>query len=212
MQHSIAATAWQVPPALVAHTKPIYGFYVTYGQRYMFQHFSALFAAKHFIDLMLQGDDYHRTDDFTILSARGVTIRIENPKGRKGPSLFDQVLEYEFTKDELDFEFPDTLLQQYRPFPSSPFVRERPQAEETPNLSNDQQPAPKVAQRAPKAPQPAKPAGLVSVADIAQSLNIDPKHARQALRKAKIEKPEFGWAFPQSEVEAITKAIKEHLK
>lgn len=208
--------SWEVPPALVKSTKPIYGFYVTYGQRFMFQHFAALYAAKAFINLMLQGDDYTRVDDFNIKTARGVSIRIENPTGRKGPSLFDTVLNYQMTPQEQEFEFPERLLSAYRPFPNSPLLTSKPQQspnDETPD--NDQQTPTKATQRAPKPAQPArkpKPEGLVTVASIADELKIDAKQARQALRKAKIDKPEHGWAFTPDQVPAITAAIKEHLK
>ena len=54
--------------------------------------------------------------------------------------------------------------------------------------------------------------GLVSVSDIAKEMKLSPKEARAALRRAKTDKPDVGWAFPPSEVDKIKKAIKENLK
>lgn len=206
---------WQVPPALVKHTKPVYGFYVSYGYRYMFQHYTQLYAASHLISLLIPDGNYTRKNDFTITTPAGLTIRLENPNGRKGPSYFDAILNYTLTPSEREFTFPDAIESQYRGFTSSKASREA-QNDQTPD--NDQSQPPNVTQRAPKATQtlpPARtprPSNLVTVADIAATLKIDAKQARQALRKAKIDKPEHGWAFPAADVPAITAAIKEHLK
>lgn len=216
---SVTLPAWEVPPALIKHTKPLWGFYVTYGQRFMFQHFAALYAARAFIDLMLQGDDYTRKDDFTIVSTRGVSIRIENPTGRKGPSLFNSVLDYELSPQEQTFEFPERLLQMYRPFPNSPLLSHK-SLETITGIENDEtrdtpsEKPVKAAQRAPRASQPRvkAPSDTVPIADIASSLKIDAKQARNALRKANVPKPEHGWSFPPSEVTRITNLIKDNLK
>lgn len=205
--------SWQVPPAGVNTTKPCYGFYVIYGMRFIFVHFSQLYAAKALVDLMLDGDEYTRESDHEIVSTRGVLIRMENPNGRKGPSMFDEVLHHKYTPQEEAFTFPESFLRDYGSVPRSKTTQQAPSA---PEVSNDQQIITKAPQRAPSTPKPARkplPDNLVTVATIATDLKIDAKQARQALRKAKIEKPEHGaWAFTPDQVPAIVAAIKEHLK
>lgn len=214
MAKSIASPlpSWYVEQSTIRSTKPTYGFHVTYGMRFVFVHFSQLYAAKAFINLMLDGDDYTRTNDFQIESDRGVRIRMENIPTRKGPSRFDEVLTYQFTPQEAEFTFPDSFIQSYGTVPRLKTLRECPAAPEPDHATETPV---KVAQRAPSTPKPAskpKPEGLVTVASIADELKIDAKAARTALRKAKIEKPEHGWSFAPADVARITAAIKEHLK
>lgn len=55
--------------------------------------------------------------------------------------------------------------------------------------------------------------GLTTIAAIASSLKIEPGEARKILRASKTPKPSSGnWAWPKSEVEAITKILKKGMK
>jgi hypothetical protein len=54
--------------------------------------------------------------------------------------------------------------------------------------------------------------GLVTVQMIAVALKIDPRDARAALRKLKIEKPDAGWAWPQAEAKKVQEQIKGAIK
>lgn len=48
---------------------------------------------------------------------------------------------------------------------------------------------------------------LVSLADIAEELGIEPRKARAALR-GKVDKPAGGWSWPKDEIDAIKKLLK----
>lgn len=49
--------------------------------------------------------------------------------------------------------------------------------------------------------------GLVSISDICAEIGMNPRDARKILRN-KVEKPDAGWAWPESEVANIKKLLK----
>lgn len=53
--------------------------------------------------------------------------------------------------------------------------------------------------------------GMITVAQMAESLNIQPNKARQILRKANIQKPPHGWSYKEGSKEAknILKILKQ---
>lgn len=59
----------------------------------------------------------------------------------------------------------------------------------------------------PRGAAPIDRSGLVSLADICAELRMDPRDARKILRN-KVEKPDAGWAWPESEVAGIRKLLK----
>lgn len=54
--------------------------------------------------------------------------------------------------------------------------------------------------------------GLMSIGDIAKSLDMNPKEARGILRSVKFAKPACGWAFPADQVETVKKALQDGAK
>lgn len=197
------------------------GLYVYYGKGFIYQTFDTLCTARHFIDLMIDGDEYTWevwspakgiSPEPMIKTARGLTIR--------GAGL-ENAMEYEFqSAAEREFVFPAPYDQMYRVFPQKgpeeddiapPPAPEPVWDAATHTLIKPAKPARVTKPKAEPKPKVDK-TGLVLVADIAKKHGWDAKHVRAALRKAKVEKPAVGWAFPQSEVERITKTIKENLK
>jgi hypothetical protein len=47
---------------------------------------------------------------------------------------------------------------------------------------------------------------------IADDLDVPARIVRGALRKAKLEKPQGGWKWPEKEAIKITHIIKKHMK
>ena len=50
---------------------------------------------------------------------------------------------------------------------------------------------------------------MITVATIAESLNILPREARARLRKASVPKPDSGWMWSEAEAEEIKELIAD---
>lgn len=82
---------------------------------------------------------------------------------------------------------------------------------EEPNAGTVIPPTKKTPKQAPRhKTQKASPKGMISVAEIAATMNIQPNKARGLLRKAKIQKPKSGWTFKKND--PIIEQIREVLK
>lgn len=201
------------------------GFYVYFGERFTFQSFPHIVGAKRFLDMLIQGDEVRWgtfPNDVTgpiagmkpepmLITASGVKVR--------GAGL-EEAMEYEYQGDEASYVFPEPYQRQYESFVARGPIDTEPKQIARPEPVYDHETGKLVRptkERKPKAPKVEKPArpskeGLVTVQDIAKKNGWDAKHARAALRKAKVEKPAVGWAFPTADVAKITKLIKENLK
>ena len=150
---------------------------------------AALYAAKRQLLDAIDDHSYKQTSPTTIVTDDDVHIRSEQ---------LNDLLEYEFTKEESAWRLPDrdaALLLRLRNAP-----RSRADAP-TPAKS----PRPAVTPRQPRTP---RPDGLVSLADICAELHIDAREARAILRKTML-KGEHGWSFPADQVDAIKTKLQE---
>lgn len=174
--------------------------------------FAAAYAARHFINAVLQDGGYKwlpadkkmaiEIPD-TIVGDNDVRIRVP------GGSSLEDLMEYEFSDAEAEWELPQGYVVQ------SDLLRREYREEAPPPTDEDGNPAPKE-KKPRREPKPEKikidKSGLVSVGDIADQMGIEARDARGSLRKQKVEKPDVGWCWPESEVEAIKKIIKKGLK
>lgn len=191
-----------------------FGFYVSWqkNNRACFHSFATLYAAKHYLDIIIDGDSItwdtfgptpNTKDQPMIRTERGITIR--------GTGI-EEAMEHEFTKEERDFVFPEPEHSTYHQFPHlehqdlTQESRPEPQRDEEGNIVR-----PKREPKPTPAPRPSKE-GLVTVQVIAEELGIDAKLARQALRTADVPKPDVGWAWPEAEVADIVAAIVANVK
>lgn len=193
---------------------PKYAVYVSYphdaepgAKRLIVMAFSATYAAQHFVNAALQDGKFKwkkanaalgvKVPD-TIVGENGVEIRC--------PQGMEEIIEYEMSSAEEQWELPAYYVAQ------CDMVR-REYREDAP--THDPETGEKV-KKPKKEPKPKKEkidkTGLISVGEIAEDMEIDARDARAALRKQKVDKPAAGWAWPESEVEAIKKAIKKGLK
>ena len=181
------------------------GFYVTLGERFIFQRFDNIVPARYFIEKMIANQEYvwdiwapcNGVSYPVIRTSSGLTIR--------GAGL-EEAMEYELTDEDRVFVFPE-------PYGWYDTWALRGTKDYVPEVKEVKEPKEPKETKEPKIEKPkVDKTGLITVAKICADNKWDPKHARAALRKAKIEKPEAGWAFPQSEVPRITKAIKDNLK
>lgn len=170
-------------------------------ERLAFHNFYGRFAAKRFLDAVISGDTYTWLDDDTILIAGRIKVQ-----GERKTDL-EAIIEHEDNKLERQWE----MAAPYPQFAMS--IRGgRPQEEDDNPVRRKIEPAIERPTRA-KAPsrhrsRKAPPAGLVTVAQLADELGITSREARQRLRKANIAKPDGGWQWP---ADAAVK-IKELLK
>lgn len=176
--------------------------------------FCAKYAAKAFIDAALQhggfkwrpADKRFSTIPDTIVGDNNVEIRVP------GGNSLEELMEYEPTGAELEWELPEQLARQCT------LVRRAYDPSEDVQVDEDtgEVVKPTKKEKPPKEPKPEKPkkdkTGLVTVGEIAEQMGIDAKDARSSLRKQKVEKPDVGWAWPPEKVEEIKKTIKAGLK
>lgn len=171
-----------------------FGFYVTHQptNNFCFHNFHATYAAKHFLDIIIDGRDFKWINKQTILTEHGFHIRAEYHTD------LESAIEYDYKGTERDWEFPEPYQTMFLTFagkvrPKTP--RDTHAAASTPKREHT--------------PPPPRPDGLTSLAEICAGLNIDPREARQALRKSNTPKPEWGWAWKtKEEVTKITRIIQ----
>lgn len=111
---------------------------------------------------------------------------------------------------ETDVEMSEPYLSQIAQFLSdAPVVGEehtrRPKER---SERGEKKPREKKAPREKKTPD--RPAGFVHVSELVP--DVEPPHARAALRSLKWEKPSYGWWFDPSRAKEVSKAIKGALK
>ncbi|MGE0366962.1 MAG: hypothetical protein AB7Q00_14640 [Phycisphaerales bacterium] len=158
--------------------------------------FNAQYAAARMVTRLIGDDDVEWKSTTELVTASGIKIR--------SPHL-EQLVEHTDNGEEAKWDF--TIPNSYY---LAAFLREeRP----THTVSDRHLPAgnePKQP-RAPATPRDPKPDGLVSIQDIAEEMKLDPREARQILRKH-AEKPSWGWAWAADKVAGIKKLLKEKRK
>lgn len=200
-----------------------FGFYCYYGTAFIFQTFAAEYAAKRFLDILIDSDDFSWAKDDTIITDRGIKIRCE-----QGADGFEKVIDYKLNDEEAAYRFSPYAETQYRSFAmcngvSAEGRASAPADDDTPADEEGGVPAHKrardtrkerVREKAPKeerAPRPSKE-GLVTAQELAKRMEIDDKLVRLALRKSGRAKPAVGWAWPEAELEAVYKDVVANLK
>lgn len=171
-----------------------YGFYVWKSNgNFCFHNFHATYAAQKFVLMMINDEDYKWLSDDTLITATGTKIKAE------WRCSFEEVMEYVPTKQEAQFVFPVPYQGMFERFvgiaQSRPVTIDKPPSREKETKQD----------RLPRAP---RPDDLTSLADIATELNIEPRDARQILRKTNTPKPDHGWAWAKDAVDTIKRILK----
>lgn len=132
------------------------------------------------------------------------------PSGLTVTTRDDDTLEKLAEADSGDFELPEPYVSQIRQFlgdgaPVGTDYERRPKergadGERKPRVKKDKAPS-KSSNR---------PAGYVHISELVP--DVQPPHARAALRTLKWTKPEYGWWFDPSRQAEVSKAIKGALK
>lgn len=182
-----------------------------------FWHFAFVgtYAAKHFLDQLLDGAEYKWVSDSTIEMHSHGDWNIHTQNSQTG---LNDIFEHEFTKEEAAWVLPTPYPNQIRQ------IRGEGYFDTGAHLAPE--PAAKVSAPAkrsksePAAPSRVKPAaskpkieGLITLPEIAAPLGIDPKQARTILRAASYPKPDHGrWEFDATEAEKVKKVLSNGKK
>lgn len=154
------------------------------GRRYIVNSY-ACYAIKKVVDQLLDGQEYERSplNKHTICFGE-IDIKSEQ---------IDEILDHEYTVAEEAFELP-------APYPND-IARFLHGVVATATS--------KTPVAAPKGPrQKIDRTGKTSIQDLCAEIGVEPRDARAALRKAKIEKPPGGWLFTPEQIDDIKKIIK----
>lgn len=176
--------------------------YINKGDNFIGVGFGATYSARKFLDVLLQDDEVTLTRGVsgrkdTVISSTDISVRSDN--------IMD-IVNYEYQGRESEWELNlsgnSGSVAQAEQFRSSTGVRIEKRVEPT---------AEKGTERVRKE-KPAKinREGLITIAQISNDLKMESREARSILRKMKVDKPEAGWAWKNSEVDEIKKIIKNN--
>jgi hypothetical protein len=212
------ALAYPYPIAL-SPVESHFGFYCYRSDGgFCFHNFHAAYAAKDFLERIIDGQDYKWLRDDTILLENGTRI-----KGERDTDL-ERAIEYSPTARETEWEptvpavsYINSFLGRSRIIldrsgeiehvtPNEARKRERiaPTATPRKQISDEE----KVARKKAKA----KDGSYVTISQICEELGHEARVCRGLLRKFKLTKPPHGWAWPPSEAEDIKKRLQKALR
>lgn len=156
--------------------------------------FREMYAFKHLMNLMLDDREWSWTSETQIDTKDGFVIKSDH---------LEDVIEYKLTAKERQWTPTLPWSREWSELnhgkPTSSPTGERKKAEPVERVKRSKTPR-------------ASRDGLVPLQQIADEMKLEPKACRVALRKSKIDKPDAGWAWPASEVEAIKATIKKHAR
>lgn len=196
------------------HRPGIYVLYIDWKDRDIsgVSIYSAAFGARKHLDILLQGLEREviteesligLIDDKQVLVAsNGIRIRC---------SRLQEVLDHVYSPEEEAWQMETRHVRDIERFR---YGEAQTDKDETP--SDDIRTLNKKARRSKRrkeksSARPKKsrevPAGTVTVAMIAESLNIAPREARARLRKSEVTKPDSGWQWPEDEAKEIEELI-----
>lgn len=185
-----------------APTRPgKYCMYFIRGEQRMINIFAAPYSAKKFFEAVLDGDKYKMISKTQLVMDCGIELRCDT---------LEEIINHKYTKDEAAWELPMPYPRQASVFRQGPATGDEKAAKQSSSKTEKtSKPKPEPKPKKERKPKPSRD-GLVSVADIAEELKMEPREARAILRKQNVEKPEAGWAWPSNEIKAITKIIRDN--
>lgn len=190
------------PNALGKHNVSNYGFYCdnTNTGSFCFHNFHSAYAARHFLDVLIDGHEYRWLSSNKIAVANGIIIRGE------GKENVADILDYEMTAREREWIIPEPYHSYFNQF-AGKIVR-RVRAEGDAPVAR----VARVKRDRPASTKRVAPDGFVSIGDIADELKIEPRICRAILRSNKIEKPEHGWQWASDKASTIRELIRAKSK
>lgn len=196
------------PPFPVALSKTLtsrYGFYcTTESGRFCFHNFHSTYAAKKFLDFIIDGREYKWLNDDEIELDNGTRIRGERP------GQLEEALLHQLTPKEAKWEIPYPDVYYYKSFLGrAKLIYDKETGQvidevERPKKTRKIDPEKLIKRKREKV----KTGQHITIAAIAEELKRSPRDCRAALRALKIPKPEHGWAWPPSEAEQIKSRLR----
>lgn len=168
------------------------------------------YAARYFFDAIVQKDKFKWRDDDTIIIPSLDNLVINCDK-------LEDVLDHKLGPKEREWELPEPYTSYAQSIRTGERVLISPKRS---HRADGEQKSPSFAfaeagrdQRKRSLRQSQQRArasrdGLTSLADICAELKLDPREARQTLRKSNTPKPDAGWAWPDKEIPGIKKLLK----
>ena len=182
-----------------------------------FWHFAFVgtYAAKHFIDALLQDAEYKWVSDSMIEMHSHGDWNIHTQNSLTG---LNDIFEHKFTKAEAEWQLPTPYPNQIRQIRGESYFDIEPARAGSPaaqasapakGAKNAQETPSRVKQHVSK---PSK-SGLITLPEIASPLGLDAKAARNILRNAAYPKPDSGrWEFDATEAEKVKKVLSNGKK
>lgn len=183
-------------------TRHVLYIYRTDGSyRMITHHTDHLWQAKRFLDLLLDAEQWE-WDTKRIVASQPQLITGHGLKVR-GDTL-ERIVAHEYTKDELQLMLSDAEERRARQImlamPDPDEVHEAIAQERSERKARKETTA-KIDR-----------SGKVTISEIAEELDMEPKDARAILRALKIEKPLGGWLFDPAEVDTIKEQLNTNRK
>lgn len=161
--------------------------------------FFGAYAAIHFLDAILTDLKIKWITPSEMLLPNGITIEC--------PEL-EELMEKDLTSDEKAWELPEPYVGQAESIRKGiPVKGNRPSRLPADGGHTDKVSAPRSKRSSPVVKRET-PSGFVGLSDICGTLKIEPRIARQFLRK-KEDKPAEGWYWPKKEVVRITELLRK---
>lgn len=180
-----------------------FGFYCWRGDGgFCFHNFHAAYAAKWFLDYLLDDAEFKWIDDATIITQNGFKIRGER-------DTLELIIDYIPTREEREWEPPSPYIDEYAVFAGRKKKVELPN-EPTPKPRKER---PKVAEeiKVSRRKEKIKTGDYITVGQICEELGHHPRECRAILRALNVPKPAHGWAWPPAEAAEIKKRLAKKL-
>lgn len=172
--------------------------------------FAATYSAKRFVDEVVQKTSYKWKDDYTIVLSTGLEIQCE-------PNL-DKIIEYVYPELEGDWKLPtpyDRIAQMIRTGNYEKIDSVLPSSQVHDVKEDGGFKSGRVAMKGTNQQQVTKksvskgdvPKGWLTLADVCTAAKVDPREARQQLRKH-WKKHDAGWVFDPKDKAKVIAVVK----
>lgn len=173
---------------------------------FCFHNFHSAYAAKWFVEYVIDGHDFEWLDDNTIETEHGFKIKGERDS-------LERAVEYKPTSKEREWRPEIGHMQYYETFTGKRRAIDVPEKQVAPAPKPKKERKPvdedvKVLRKKAKV----KSGDYITISEICAELGHAPRECRQVLRNLKVEKPGHGWAWPPGEAAIIKKRISQYLK